>query len=527
MQTIGAAAALALILVCGIAFVAMRPTPVQATLDVQDAKHVRIFDVVRVKFDRDMDTREFKVKLTPARPMRTKAVGRRVLELTPATQWQAAQSYRIDLASVQSADHSSTLKSWRSTFTTQPKVGVVAYKVDGQPAAQPAAVSPHSKIELDFSVPMSQRSTTVVAGGQAVAKSAVSWAKDSRSVQIGLADLRPYQDVQLGVAQGALSQAGDPLSEPGALSVSMLPQEPANNSSGVGPGFKAITPIEVVVENSGAARPQIGLQQADMVYEYISEYSISRMTAIYFNSLPGLIGPVRSCRMVNPYLDWAFRGVTMCSGMSVGTSRYVFGGGGIPLMPVTVNDFDQGNHFFRSGARAAPHNVFTDAGRADRLRHEWNLPPPRFQVDPPHPDQEAGQPADVPFIGLHAVNYGYDAGTRQYLRFDHGAPFIDQGTGNQLGVKNVVVMHVPFHDAGWVEDENGGAHCIWYDMLGDGAAEIYSDGRVIQGQWHMGDGGAQFFQNDRAPWFSDAAGKPIELNSGLTWIHLVGNGQTS
>ena len=51
----------------------------------------------------------------------------------------------------------------------------------------------------------------------------------------------------------------------------------------------------VVEDNAGLARPQAGLQAADMAFEYISEYNISRFTLVYLNSPPaGQIGPVRS-----------------------------------------------------------------------------------------------------------------------------------------------------------------------------------------------------------------------------------------
>jgi hypothetical protein len=102
----------------------------------------------------------------------------------------------------------------------------------------------------------------------------------------------------------------------------------------------------------------------------------------------------------------------------------------------------------------------------------------------------------------------------------------DALTGGAVTVKNLVLMHVPFRDAGWVEDDNGGAHSIWYDMTGTGQAEIYSNGRMIQATWHMGQAGAAFYQNDQPVWFSDQSGHFIRLNTGLTWIHVLGNGQT-
>ena len=38
----------------------------------------------------------------------------------------------------------------------------------------------------------------------------------------------------------------------------------------------------VQIENSILARPLAGVQQADLVYEYLAEGGITRMTVIYF-----------------------------------------------------------------------------------------------------------------------------------------------------------------------------------------------------------------------------------------------------
>ena len=56
-------------------------------------------------------------------------------------------------------------------------------------------------------------------------------------------------------------------------------------------------PIGVMIENSSAARPQIGLQAADVVYEAPVEGSITRFLCIFNDTLPESVGPVRSARL--------------------------------------------------------------------------------------------------------------------------------------------------------------------------------------------------------------------------------------
>src|SRR3989454_3556202 len=74
-------------------------------------------------------------------------------------------------------------------------------------------------------------------------------------------------------------------------------------------------PAMVQIENSILARPQAGLQQADLVYEYLAEGGITRMTVIYFKpSGSQRIEPVRSARPVTIRLWHAYDGVIFFSG---------------------------------------------------------------------------------------------------------------------------------------------------------------------------------------------------------------------
>jgi len=59
----------------------------------------------------------------------------------------------------------------------------------------------------------------------------------------------------------------------------------------------------VMIENSTAARPQSGLDQAGVVFEAIAEGGITRFEAIYQDSQPAYLGPVRSVRPY--YIQWA------------------------------------------------------------------------------------------------------------------------------------------------------------------------------------------------------------------------------
>lgn len=497
---------------------------VHARLDVPNPRYVRLLDPVTVRFDQTVDDLHSHVSVAPSLPLQLRRLRDRIV-ITPAQGWQPEGTYTVLVADVPTIGHDrQPLRSWKATFRTQPRVSVGAYTINGRPAPQGGSVLPTDKLGITFSTPMSPSATAVTLNGQRVAAERLQWSAGDTAVSLEGRPWQPYSKLVVAVPSGT-SAIGDALSADAGVTFAPEAIEPSNPASGVDAGFKVKRPVLAVIDNAGGARPQTGLQQADMVYEYLTEYSISRMTAVYFNNPSPVLGPIRSCRMINPYLEYALDGATWCSGASVGTLHWIFGfEGGPGTMPVVL---DTADHFFRSGARAVPHNLYTDDERIREVRDQYVQNRANYLVDPPHADQVLGAPADPPSVPLQSVSWSYDANSQQYLRFDHGAPFFDHSTNQQLAAKNVVVMHVPFRDAGWVEDDFGSAHSIWYSLSGQGPAEVWSDGHMVHGSWHFQEVGDAFWTMSQPMWFSDDKGDPIELNTGLTWIHVVGNGQDS
>jgi len=488
--------------------------------------YVRLNEPVVVSFNQKIDPKSVKPALTPAAAFTTVIQSKKVL-LTPTKGWAPGIKYTLALKNVQASDHSLKLDSWKASFNTQPVTGIAGFLIDGKAvpnSTTPPNMGPFSKVFITFTAPMKIYTAPPAVNGQPVPQPNFSWAADAKSVVIS-GNYLPYQTLKIGVGGRPATAKGDLANDVTPLAVNVVGLEPSTSYSQIPAGFQTKAALLVVIDNAGDARPQAGLQGADMAFEYISEYNISRFTLMFFNDPSTTIGPVRSCRMINAYLLEAFHGIQMCSGGSVGTLHYFYGD---PLLASNINDFDTGSHYFRVGFKAAPHNLYTDQGRALRLRDEQNIGSGPYQVDPAHPDNGLGSPADPPSIPLHGVSYSYSDGCVCYLPFDHGAPRTDTNLNDQLAVKNVVIMHVPYHDAGWVEDENGGAHSMWYDMNGAGAAEVWSDGKLVHATWHQGQAGQNYFQNTTQPlYFTDEGGNLLRLNTGLTWVHVVGDGQTS
>jgi len=506
---------------------------ISASIAKPKAGYVRVNEPVVVDFSQKIDAKSVKLALVPTTAVTLDVKGSQVT-VTPTGGWRPGQSYALSVKNVSSTDHSLSLSNWTGKFTTQPRVGIAGFLVDGKAvttATGMPAIGPLSKVTITFTAPMRIATAIPTLNGSPLLDAQYRWAADGKSVDLAPRGYVPYQTYKIGVSSGALTAKGDVATDLQDLSATVTGIEPSNSTSQIPAGFQTKPAALVVIDNAGLARPQYGLQTADMVFEYISEYSISRFTLVYFNSYPANIGPVRSCLMINAYLIEAFQGVQGCSGASDGTLGYLWGSAssGLPALRVAINDYDHGDHFYRVNWKPAPHNVFMDQGRVQKLVSEAGVPGGPYSVDTAHPDSGAGAPAAAPAIPLHGVGYSYDEGCLCYRPFDQGAPRVDaQNGGAQLAVKNVVIMHVPYRNAGWVEDVNGGAQSIWYDMNGSGPAEVWSDGKVVHATWHQGAPGQTYYQNTTQPVvFTDEAGNLLRLNTGLTWVHVVGNGQSS
>ena len=72
--------------------------------------------------------------------------------------------------------------------------------------------------------------------------------------------------------------------------------------------------LAVKIENSVDARPQTGLNAADMVWEEVVEGGITRYVAVYHSTLPAQIGPIRSVRPMDPAIAAPLHGLFAFSG---------------------------------------------------------------------------------------------------------------------------------------------------------------------------------------------------------------------
>ena len=276
----------------------------------------------------------------------------------------------------------------------------------------------------------------------------------------------------------------------------------------VDPTFNARPVTGVMIENSVDARPQSGLSQASVVFEAIAEGGITRFLALFQDTQPTNVGPIRSAR---PYYEqWAL-------GFDAGYAHV----GGSPealadIKSWNVRDLDQfanGDSYHRISSRDAPHNVYTGVDALTRLEVSKGYTSSTFTG---FVRKAAEAPAKVPTAKsiniaisgpTYNVHYDYNAATNSYNRSEAGAAHIDANTNTQISPKVVIALAMPY------SLEADGYHSD-YSTIGSGPMYVFQDGTVTAGQWSKSSSTSQFT-------FTTTNGKPLGLNPGQTWITAV------
>lgn len=261
--------------------------------------------------------------------------------------------------------------------------------------------------------------------------------------------------------------------------------------------------MAVKIENTPQARPQTGLDQADVVYEEITEAGITRFIAVYNSNVPPVVGPIRSVRIMDPDVIAALGGIFVYSGGIQETVSVLNSTPGVNIIVDTGAD----PALFRDKTKVAPHNLY---GHTDQLlaRGGKPVPPPRlFQYLQPGATffGDGVSSFTVKYDPLYAPTYTWGAATNTWKRSIGLAPFMDTD-GKQIAPTNVIVQFV---DASISSPEGGN-----YQTVGNGDAWFFSAGRMVKGKWSRSD-------KTQVTQFTDATGAPLHLTPGTTWVEFV------
>ncbi|PFG40354.1 Protein of unknown function (DUF3048) [Georgenia soli] len=317
---------------------------------------------------------------------------------------------------------------------------------------------------------------------------------------------------------------GEPVAKPSPSPSPTPPPEPARwplTGVVVGDGAAERPALSVKVENSAAARPQTGLEEADIVWEEMVEGGITRFNVAYHSVVPDEVGPIRSVRPMDAAISGPVGGLLAFSG---GVPPYIQAASDAGLQILSNDDGDPG--FYRTSGRRAPHNVYGSGAEFFAAADDAHRAPPKQQFA--YADDAAsssavlhGQPATGIDVRFPRANPGWtwqaqgDAGRGWgpgvWVRDEAGVPQ-RSADGDALVATNVVVLRVQIVQT---EARDAAGNPVPETVLsGQGDAHVGTGGHAIEATWSKA--GA------REPLvLKDKDGREVELAPGSTWIELV------
>ena len=275
------------------------------------------------------------------------------------------------------------------------------------------------------------------------------------------------------------------------------------------PSTLARPSLAAKIDNHPDARPQIGLEATDFVFEELVEGGLTRYVAVWHSNLPAEIGPIRSIRPMDPDIISPLRGMVAYSG---GQLRFVEMMRNTDVYNAIHGQRDADPYMYRGKNAPAPHNVLVRA--QELVGQHLDLAPPQQHFS--FADSAAAASAAVdgtPVAGIN-LKFGssshpswvWDAASGRWLRSQSGAVDTD-AAGVQLSAANVVIVRVPV---------SSGLGVPKTELIGSGEAWVLSGGKALHATWSKGDRSAIIR-------LVDDTGAVVKLAPGNSWIELVPN----
>lgn len=275
----------------------------------------------------------------------------------------------------------------------------------------------------------------------------------------------------------------------------------------------------VMLDNHPSARPQSGLNDADIIYEFKAEGQYTRYLAIFQTNKSTQIGPVRSARpyFVNTageydaiYAHWG--------GSDAGYAQ---------ISDYDVKDLDgiflEGSTYYRNKdvKKYAPHNGYTnyellkksaeDFGYLNDIDPKTNL---KFDtssdlenIKEEMDDIKATKMSFDFFKNFYNMTFEYDEENNNYKAYRNGDVLIDEKDGTEVRPSNIILQ---FADS----KVTGPKLTLTIDHIGTGSGKLFTNGKVIDITWEK--------SSELSPTiFKDHNGNYITLSPGLTLVEVL------
>jgi len=318
-----------------------------------------------------------------------------------------------------------------------------------------------------------------------------------------------------------VTETATPLPEVGPVGPTGFPED-VNPLTGLKVADSSILdrrPVLVKVANYPiSGRPHAGLSFADMVFEYYIGAGANRFMGLFYGQDIDQIGPVRSGRLVDPYIVSLYEGVLGMESAYVTVydhitdilgNRVISGRDTCPAL------CDDGRYIVTSVfANSEAMTTYGSAHGVDNRR--YNLDGMAF--DPSAQEGgEDGTKATVLFTRYNRGEWLFDEGTGKYTRWiEEGdgtgtgmIPLVDRITDEQLAFSNVVLLFANYTElAPALHDID-----LW-NVVGQRAI-VFRDGQAYDLTWTTS-------QKDLPIQYLDENGEVFPLKPGNTWVVIFG-----
>ena len=313
----------------------------------------------------------------------------------------------------------------------------------------------------------------------------------------------------------------DPAEEPEPKPQPQLPYVNPLTGEGCETDIGRNRPVAIMLNNLKKALPQLGVSQADIIYEAVAEGGITRMLGV-FQSLEGVgeIGSVRSARDYYVSLAYGHDAVFLHAGGSPQAYDAIQNWGVTALD--CVNGPYEGTLFWRDADRkktmGLEHSVLTSGETIQELLPTYKRVTLEHKEGYTYPmsflgagETASGAPAgkvQVKFSSYKTGVFTYDSASGLYRVEEYGAPYVDGNTGEQVAVKNVVVL---FTDVSAIRGDSAGRMSV--RTTGTGSGYFLCGGSCVEITWERE-------TNTDAFRYYLADGTPLELCIGTTYVGI-------
>lgn len=284
------------------------------------------------------------------------------------------------------------------------------------------------------------------------------------------------------------------------------------------PAVAARQSLAVKIDNAPEARPQSGLDKADLVYEEVVEGGVVRFMAVFHSQEAPLVGPIRSVRLVDASLVTVLKGIFAYSG---GAGAFIEAAKATPAFILSADEVGDrnGKPFSRRPGRSAPHNLYSSTALLRAAAKPSNDAPPVLYTYRQAGTSLGGgaavaRTATVVMGDRTTALWTYADDTQSWARTTNGTPHVIEG-GGQLRFPNVVLQFVPYKGTE-VRDVSGAVSPVAV-VEGEGDVWVLSGPALVKGRWKKAGKGD-------ITSIVDASGAPIGLQPGPTWHMLVPTG---